>query len=87
MNISMRMLQLRGKTNELMLRFPAAVCWQVIGFFVGAAIILLRPGGTENTAMFDHLIRLIPALAGAWLRRLLYAVSSQIQFPSNAQRC
>ena len=72
MNISMRMLQLRGKTNELMLRFPAAVCWQVIGFFVGAAIILLRSGGTPpfdtaSTELFDHLVRLIPALAGAWL--------------------
>lgn len=72
MNISMRILHLKGQAHALVHRFPVAVCWQVVGFLVAAAIILLRPEstspfGTENTELFDHLVRLIPALTGAWL--------------------
>ena len=65
MNSSMRILHLKGQAHALVQRFPIAVCWQVIMFAVGSAIILLHPDNAENTELFDHLVRLIPALAGA----------------------
>ena len=72
MNSSMRILHLKGQAHALVQRFPIAVCWQVVGFFVAAAIILLRPEstspfGTADAALFDHLVHLMPALIGAWL--------------------
>ena len=72
MNISMRILHLKGQAHALVRRFPVAVCWQVVGFLVAAAIILLRPEstspfGTAGTELFDHLVRLMPALFAAWL--------------------
>ena len=44
MNISVRMLQLKGRTHELVRRFPVAVFWQAVGFFIAAGAILVRPG-------------------------------------------
>ena len=43
MNITIRILQLKGRAHELIRRFPIAVFWQAVLFLVGAGIILLRP--------------------------------------------
>lgn len=71
MNISIRIVQLKGRTYELARRFPAAVFWQTVLFLVGAAAILLRPDDSawyaENNVLFEHLMRLMPAIFAAWL--------------------
>ena len=73
MNISVRMLQLKGRTHELVRRFPVAVFWQAVGFFIAAGAILVRPGynipslGFENSVLFDRLTQLLPAVIAAWL--------------------
>lgn len=71
MNISIRIVQLKGRTYELAHRFPAAVFWQTVLFLVGAAAILLRPDDSawyaENNVLFEHLMRLMPAIFAAWL--------------------
>ena len=73
MNISVRMLQLKGRTHELVRRFPVAVFWQTVGFFIAAGAILMRPGydipslGFENSVLFDRLTQLVPAVIAAWL--------------------
>ena len=74
MNISVRILQLKGRTHELIRRFPVAVFWQVFGFFVGAGIILLRPDlytDAPNSELFEHLVRLAPAVFGAWMTAVM----------------
>lgn len=74
MNISVRILQLKGRTHELIRRFPVAVFWQVFGFFVGAGIILLRPdfyANAPNSELFEHLVRLAPAVFGAWMTAVM----------------
>ena len=73
MNISVRMLQLKGRTHELVRRFPVAVFWQTVGFFIAAGAILMRPGydipslGFENSMLFGRLTQLLPAVIAAWL--------------------
>lgn len=73
MNISVRMLQLKGRTHELVRRFPVAVFWQTVGFFIAAGAILMRPGYDipsfwfENSVLFDRLTQLVPAVIAAWL--------------------
>ena len=74
MNISVRILQLKGRTHELIRRFPVAVFWQVFGFFVGAGVILLRPdfyANAPNSELFEHLVRLAPAVFGAWMTAVM----------------
>lgn len=74
MNISVRILQLKGRTYELIRRFPVAVFWQVLGFFVGAGMILLRPdlyAEAPNSTLFEHLVRLAPAVFGAWMTAVM----------------
>ena len=72
MNLSMRMLQLRGKTMAFIRRFPVTAFWQMVGFFVCIGIILLRPEEgfssiAQHNTVCDHLTRLMPAVYGAWL--------------------
>ena len=72
MNLSMRILQLRGKTMDFIQRFPVTAFWQMVGFFVGAGIILLRPEEVfssiaQHNTVYDHLTRLPPAIYGAWM--------------------
>ena len=86
MNISVRILQLRGQAHELIRRFPVAVFWQALGIFIGAGLILLRPdyrgldSGFENSPLFDHLARLVPAVFGAWLTAVTCRLGTDI-FP------
>ena len=70
MNITIRILQLKGRAHELLRRFPVAVFWQTVLVLVGAGIILLRPGLYEegwHSDYFEHLVRLAPAVFGAWM--------------------
>ncbi|WP_315444357.1 DUF4153 domain-containing protein [uncultured Selenomonas sp.] len=70
MNITIRILQLKGRAHELLRRFPVAVFWQTVLVLVGAGIILLRPDlYTEgwHSDYFEHLVRLAPAVFGAWM--------------------
>ena len=84
MNISVRMLQLKGRTHELVRRFPVAVFWQTVGFFIAAGAILMRPGYDippfwfENSVLFDRLTQLVPAVITAWLAA---AAGSLLLFP------
>lgn len=74
MNITIRILQLKGRAHELIRRFPVAVFWQAVLFLVGAGIILLRPDlyaeGWHND-YFEHLVRLAPAVFGAWMTAVM----------------
>ena len=70
MNITIRILQLKGRAHELLRRFPVAVFWQTVLVLVGAGIILLRPGLYEegwHSDYFEHLVRLAPAVFGGWM--------------------
>ena len=70
MNITIRILQMKGRAHELLRRFPVAVFWQTVLVLVGAGIILLRPGLYEegwHSDYFEHLVRLAPAVFGAWM--------------------
>jgi len=70
MNITIRILQLKGRAHELIRRFPVAVFWQTVLFLVGTGIILLRPDlyvEGWHSDYFEHLVRLAPAVFGAWL--------------------
>ena len=70
MNITIRILQLKGRAHELIRRFPVAVFWQTVLFLVGTGIILLRPDLYAvgwHSDYFEHLVRLAPAVFGAWL--------------------
>ena len=70
MNITIRILQLKGRAHELLRRFPVAVFWQTVLVLVGAGIILLRPDLYEegwHSDYFEHLVRLAPAVFGAWM--------------------
>ena len=70
MNITIRILQLKGRAHELLRRFPVAVFWQTVLVLVGAGIILLRPDFYEegwHSDYFEHLVRLAPAVFGAWM--------------------
>ena len=72
MNISVHMLQLRGKTMAFIRRFPVTAFWQMVGFLVCIGIILLRPEEgfssiAQHNTVCDHLTRLMPAVYGAWL--------------------
>ena len=70
MNITIRILQLKGRAHELLRRFPVAVFWQTVLILVGAGIILLRPDLYEegwHSDYFEHLVRLAPAVFGAWM--------------------
>ena len=75
MNITIRILQLKGRAHELIRRFPVAVFWQAVLFLVGAGIILLRPDlyaeGWHND-YFEHLVRLAPAVFGAWMTAVMF---------------
>lgn len=70
MNITIRILQLKGRAHELIRRFPVAVFWQTVVFLVGTGIILLRPdlyAEGWHSDYFEHLVRLAPAVFGAWM--------------------
>ena len=70
MNITIRILQLKGRAHELLRRFPVAVFWQTVLVLVGAGIILLRPDLYEegwHSDYFEHLVRLAPGVFGAWM--------------------
>ena len=70
MNITIRILQLKGRAHELIRRFPVAVFWQTVLFLVGTGIILLRPdlyAEGWHSDYFEHLVRLAPAVFGAWM--------------------
>ena len=70
MNITIRILQLKGRAHELIRRFPVAVFWQTVLFLVSTGIILLRPdlyAEGWHSDYFEHLVRLVPAVFGAWM--------------------
>ena len=83
MNITIRILQLKGRAHELIRRFPVAVFWQAVLFLVGAGIILLRPDlyaeGWHND-YFEHLVRLAPAVFGAWMTAVMFRLFTDV-FP------
>lgn len=83
MNITIRILQLKGRAHELIRRFPVAVFWQAALFLVGAGIILLRPDlyaeGWHND-YFEHLVRLAPAVFGAWMTAVMFRLFTDV-FP------
>ena len=83
MNITIRILQLKGRAHELIRRFPVAVFWQAVLFLVGAGIILLRPDlyaeGWHND-YFEHLVRLAPAVFGAWMTAVIFSLFTDV-FP------
>ena len=83
MNITIRILQLKGRAHELIRRFPVAVFWQTVLFLVSTGIILLRPdlyaeGWHSN--YFEHLVRLAPAVFGAWMMAVMFRLFTDV-FP------
>ena len=83
MNITIRILQLKGRAHELIRRFPIAVFWQAVLFLVGAGIILLRPdlyAEGWHSDYFEHLVRLAPAVFGAWMTAVMFRLFTDV-FP------
>ena len=83
MNITIRILQLKGRAHELIRRFPVAVFWQAVLFLVGAGIILLRPdlyAEGWHSDYFEHLVRLAPAVFGAWMMAVMFRLFTDV-FP------
>ena len=83
MNITIRILQLKGRAHELIRRFPVAVFWQAALFLVGAGIILLRPdlyAEGWHSDYFEHLVRLAPAVFGAWMTAVMFRLFTDV-FP------
>ena len=83
MNITIRILQLKGRAHELIHRFPVAVFWQAALFLVGAGIILLRPdlyAEGWHSDYFEHLVRLAPAVFGAWMMAVMFRLFTDV-FP------
>lgn len=83
MNITIRILQLKGRAHELIRRFPVAVFWQAVLFLVGAGIILLRPdlyAEGWHSDYFEHLVRLVPAVFGAWMTAVMFRLFTDV-FP------
>ena len=83
MNITIRILQLKGRAHELIRRFPIAIFWQAALFLVGAGIILLRPdlyAEGWHSDYFEHLVRLAPAVFGAWMMAVMFRLFTDV-FP------
>lgn len=83
MNITIRILQLKGRAHELIRRFPIAVFWQAVLFLVCAGIILLRPdlyAEGWHSDYFEHLVRLAPAVFGAWMTAVMFRLFTDV-FP------